>query len=501
VETSYFAATNQAKENRMGRFIGWVMLWIGMAGSVAAQQGNMNVSVFRTSATRARAEICWQIAPTILHYQRVNATDSLIAATYDTELRIYRDSTLVKTDRWATRTPPVLPRNAAYVNLLDAYNQNLPMGKYRVELQCTEPLAPSEGFTLTTSFEVDSPMMKMAAPQFLDTFYRTSKPAQVFVRNGWLALPLTADFAGDAQRNLNYYVEAYEPSNATSKKNNFRIQSTILKGQNPFGRFQQTDTCSFRNGLAAAYIRLPIAKLPSGNFVLLTQLTDASGTVVASSRRAFQRSNARPEADTIVGGADSIARGQKLDEYVRLENTFVQPYKPQQLKAMLRMIQPIAKPDEGVSIRALSQGADPNYIRTFIYTFFATRNPENPEDAWKKYADQVRTVNRLFNLGSRIGYETERGRVYLQYGPPTERVEVYQESGSRPYEVWRYDDIQHTGKSGSFLFFQPGTRLDDFLLLHSTAPGEAKNRVWRSGLYTNGPNERSRAETYFPERQ
>ncbi|RYD52261.1 MAG: GWxTD domain-containing protein [Sphingobacteriales bacterium] len=484
----------------MDRFMGWILLLL-LAERTAAQQGNMNVSVFRASATRARAEIYWQILPTVLHYQRVNTTDSLIAATYTTELRIYRDTTLVKTDRWVTRTPPVTPKNAAFVNLLDGYTQNLPVGSYRVELQCTEPLAPAESFTLTSAFQVDSPMLKMSPPQLLDTFYHISQPAKLFIRNGWLSLPLTVDFAGDDQRTLHYYVEAYELPALTGPKKPFRIQSTLLKGQAPFGRFQQTDTCSVQNGVAAAYISLPIAKLPSGNFILQTQLTDASGKIWASSRRAFQRSNAQPEADTIIGGADSVARGQKLDEYIRVENTFVQPYKPQQLKAMLKMIQPIAKPDEGVSIRALLQGADPTFIRTFIYSFFAARNPEDPESAWKKYADEVRTVNRLFNLGSRIGYETERGRVYLQYGPPTERVEVYQESGSRPYEVWRYDDVQHTGKSGSFLFFQPGTRLDDFLLLHSTAPGEAKNRVWRSGLYTNGPNERSRAETYFPERQ
>lgn len=184
-----------------------------------------------------------------------------------------------------------------------------------------------------------------------------------------------------------------------------------------------------------------------------------------------------------------------------ITKTFVQQYKPAQLRAILRMIQPIATPEEGLSIKVLSQqGADPGYTRTFVYNFFRTRNPKAPEAEWQAYSDQVRTVNRLFNLGGRTGYETERGRVYLQYGPPTERLTVYQEAGSRPYEIWRYDTLPKDEKGGRFLFFQPGGLLEDFLLLHSTAAGEQRNRSWRVGLYPQGTNERSRAESFFPER-
>ncbi len=474
-----------------------------VSGTAVAQQGNVNVSVFRASATRGKALICWQIEPTVLHYQRVNTTDSTIAASYETELRIYKDTTLVKTDRWLTKTPTVMPRQATSLNLLDGYVQSIPPGSYRVEIQCTEPLSLQTAFTLRKSFEVDTFTLKeMAQPQLLDTFYRSAESKGIFAQAGMMALPLSTDFLGDERPLLHFYTEAYERPEIRAAKKPLHMETVILKGSAPFGKLTRIDTCTFRNGVARLFSNMPLAKLPSGNFVLETKLTDANGKVWATSRRPFQRSNASPAPDTVtVAEMDSINKGQKLDAYVDISKTFVQGYKPQQLRAILRMIQPIAKPEEGLSIKALSaRGIDVEYIRTFLYTFFLTRNPKDADGEWRAYSEKVRTVNRLFNLGSRAGYETERGRVYLQYGPPTERTTIHQEAGSRPYEVWRYDGLAGSDKSGSFLFFQPGSQLDDYLLLHSTMPGEARNRAWRSGLYTNGTNERSRAEMLFPER-
>lgn len=487
----------------MGRFLGGLLLAALCGSQALAQQGNINVSVFRESATRGRADICWQIEPAALHYQRVNADDSLIGASYETTLRIYKDTTLVKTDRWLTRTPPALPRQAAALRLLDGYSQTVPPGKYRIELECTEPLSPQTTFTLLREFEVDTARLQaIAMPQLLDTFHNASESKNVFVRKGVLALPLVVDFLGDEKRFLHFYTEAYEIPEMRKAKKPFRVESTILRGDAPFGRFSQTDTCNFSGGIAPLLASVPIAKLPSGNFVLQIRLLDGQGKTWSVSKRPFQRSNALPEADTVVGAAvDSIIQAQKSSEYVDVTKTFVQLYKPAQLRAILRMIQPLANPEEGLSIKVLSQqGADPSYMRSFLYSFFQTRNPKNPEDEWKAYADKVRTVNRLFNLGGRAGYETDRGRIYLQYGPPTERITVYQEAGSRPYEIWRYDSLPTNEQGGRFLFFQPGGRLEDFLLLHSTAKGEQRNRAWRSGLYLNGVNERSRAETLFPER-
>ncbi len=484
-------------------FLGWLLPAVLLGSAATAQQGNVNVSVFRESAVRARAEICWQIEPAALRYQHVDTADSLIAATYETELRIYKDTTLVKTERWRTRTPAARPRQAARLNLLDGYSQTIPPGNYRVEVHCTDALAPEAAFTLQRSFEVDTQRLRtVAPPQLLDTFYAHTESGNVFVRNGVLALPLAIDFLGDEKPLLHFYIEAYERPEMQKAPRPFRLVSTILRGDAAFGRFSQTDSLIFRDGVGRCYSTLAVAKLPSGNFVLQTRLLDAKGKEWGVSARPFQRSNAAPEADTVVGAAlDSVLREQLPQEFVDITKTFVQAYKPVQLRAILRMIQPIATPEEGLSIKVLSgAGADVAYVRSFIYSFFRSRNPKDPAGEWKTYSDQVRAVNRLFNLGGRTGYESERGRVYLQYGPPAERIPVYQETGSRPYELWRYDTLPKDEKGGRFLFFQPGGPLEDFVLLHSTALGELRNRGWRMGLYPAGTNERARAETFFPER-
>ena len=94
--------------------------------------------------------------------------------------------------------------------------------------------------------------------------------------------------------------------------------------------------------------------------------------------------------------------------------------------------------------------------------------------------------------------------MYLRYGPPTDVVTVESENGSVPYEIWQYDVLTQPNHKeitdALFLFYKPNHGNSDFILLHSTVDGEAKNPDWRSYLYTNGDNQNSRAEQYIGNR-
>jgi GWxTD domain-containing protein len=42
-----------------------------------------------------------------------------------------------------------------------------------------------------------------------------------------------------------------------------------------------------------------------------------------------------------------------------------------------------------------------------------------------KYLEQVKKVNASYGNNLNMGYDTERGRVYLQYGPPNAIADSY----------------------------------------------------------------------------
>lgn len=87
-------------------------------------------------------------------------------------------------------------------------------------------------------------------------------------------------------------------------------------------------------------------------------------------------------------------------------------------------------------------------------------------------------VVKEFSTSIRKGYNTDRGRVYLQYGPPDNRTQMPHEPSAYPYEIWQYYKVK--GQSNRrFIFYNPDLVTNDFKLIHSDALGEIMNDQWQ----------------------
>ncbi len=64
-----------------------------------------------------------------------------------------------------------------------------------------------------------------------------------------------------------------------------------------------------------------------------------------------------------------------------------------------------------------------------------------------EYYRRVRYANRHFEVFGQDGWHSDRGRIYILYGPP-DSVEHQMDSQSRDYEIWRYNQLKRT-----FVFF------------------------------------------------
>jgi hypothetical protein len=118
----------------------------------------------------------------------------------------------------------------------------------------------------------------------------------------------------------------------------------------------------------------------------------------------------------------------------------------------------------------------------------------NPEGAWIKYKAEVDKVNANYGTQIMRGYQTDRGRVYLQYGPPDQIVPMNNEPSSYPYEIWQYytirgnatDDVnnpQNTTQSNRrFVFANFDLVTNNYQLIHSDARGEVRDDRWKVRL-------------------
>ncbi|MBA3971770.1 MAG: GWxTD domain-containing protein, partial [Bacteroidetes bacterium] len=83
----------------------------------------------------------------------------------------------------------------------------------------------------------------------------------------------------------------------------------------------------------------------------------------------------------------------------------------------------------------------------------------------------------------------DRGRVYLQYGPPDIRTKYSTDPNSYPYEMWEYYSLvdktqaltnpNNRQSNKMFVFYDPDLVTNRYTLIHSEGRGEISNTRWK----------------------
>jgi GWxTD domain-containing protein len=109
----------------------------------------------------------------------------------------------------------------------------------------------------------------------------------------------------------------------------------------------------------------------------------------------------------------------------------------------------------------------------FLLQFWKSKDPtpDTPENEFMlKHFQRIDYCEKHF----RNGINSDRGRVYIQYGPPVDIKRSVSTLGySRPVEIWTYSIEGRV----EFVFVDR-TNDDNFVLMHSTHPNEISNPGW-----------------------
>lgn len=445
-------------------------------------------------------EVYWQIAPNSLHF--TEPVKGNIVAKVRTDISFTDEyGILMKEDHYIMQTADASTIELARAqNILELQRYDLTPGKYKIKVQLTELIDTNSNYSFTDTFTISPRNEKPAFStlQLLDTAF-ASNIESMFNKNGRIQLPLCANFADENRKTLFYYAELYFPKATMQQGVEYTITTSISKKpfESTLYQLQHTDTVK-KDGTTPVAGKFRIDVLPTGNYYMNISMK-ADGTTQCSRTLFFQRVNPKPVKLNI----DTSKKGTEFQDMqvVDLSTTFVDKYTLPQVRAILKMLYPIATPIEKQSIEAFLDRPDFTYMRYFIYNFWKSRNPANPKEGWEEYSQKVKEVNKQFSVSGVPGYETERGLIYLKYGKPDEMVEVQNEQGVQPYEIWTYNVLPQQSSGGMMMFYRPGFMIGDYRMLHSNIKGEIRNTNWRSVLYQTGTANKamnSRAEQYFP---
>lgn len=219
--------------------------------------------------------------------------------------------------------------------------------------------------------------------------------------------------------------------------------------------------------------KVDINTLPTGKYALNYTLLSRSLSELSTQQYVFERSN-------------------DLDIPWTVENMVIDPafqasITDDSVAYYLESLIPIAKPAEIKNIISVLKLKDREQERRHIQAFWLKTAPNSAYDSWLKYKEQVQLVERLYSNNFQEGFETDRGRVYLQYGAPTNIVQRETSPTEYPYEIWQYNKI---GKFSNkrFVFYNPDLVNNAYRLLHSDMIGELKNPSWPQTLSKRNTN-------------
>ena len=121
-------------------------------------------------------------------------------------------------------------------------------------------------------------------------------------------------------------------------------------------------------------------------------------------------------------------------------------------------------------------GAEPK--ANFLFNFWKTRN-EDPTSGHtlKGFYAGLDYVNANFKTMFKPGWKTDRGKIYLKYGPPSRIDNTGQfKVDSKPYLIWYDDEIE----GGVAFDFVDENNYNDFKLENSTERNELHDTNWKT---------------------
>lgn len=358
-------------------------------------------------------------------------------------------------------------------NFIDQQRIAIPNGTYDFEIQLSDKNKSAAAMPYNQNITVDFPADKPAFSgiELVKSFTKAATPT-VLTKSGYDLVPYTYTFYPDNESKIVFYSELYNMGKIGLQDQKFLLIYYIesFESNVKLGSYVRSkkETVKDVNVLLS---EISIPNLPSGNYNLVVEARNQQNEIVCSKKLFFQRMN--PTAQVALTDLGATEIGNTFAERITNADT---------LREYANSTYPIANGLEKAFIRVPLKRADVKTIQQFLYSFWLNRDQNNPERAFVTYKEQVYKVQVNFGTPVKKGYQTDRGRVYLQYGPPNTRSTQYNEPSNYPYEIWQYYTLNNNQSNKKFVFYSQDMVTSDFTLLHSDAIGEIINPRWKIDL-------------------
>lgn len=406
-----------------------------------------------------------------MHFQYVGYTISYQAKDNDlvgevaVMIDISQDGKVVLNDAYRLSTPLMI--DGIVEDFYDIKRFALPPGKYQCSLELLD--LNSTSTSIKTSFDIVVEEFSDALSVSDILIAESASPADevsTFFKSGYDIIPRISTFYPTELNALPVYFEVYNSEQLDDSL--FSIRQQLINGETEqlIGEYTRVTTHRVAS-VVPVFKTIDLVNLPTGKYLLDMTVLDRNSNELSSQYYEFERSN---DAELVINTSDLV-----LDPHFQLSIS------DDSVGYYLASLVPISKPGQVRTILSTLRTRDKAKARRLIQAIWKQTDPMNPYEAWMRYKEQVQYVERAFKTHFQPGFETDRGRVYLQYGAPDRIMDREISASEYPYEMWEYNKIGiYSNKK--FIFYNPDLVHNTYKLLHSDMIGELRNPRWQYEL-------------------
>ncbi len=375
------------------------------------------------------------------------------------EEAVYADKFIMKVGSWIDTL--LENRNALYI---DARRLRLPAGLYTLEITAQDKHQRPRPQTVRaiTQFEVPSSLTGFGYSDLLFARRIAAASGASYQRHGLFMEPLISGGVVVDPDTLAVFGEIYHVDSLVEGPYFLRLRIVDAQRAVPVEGLTFARRPKKPGAFEAFAFTFPATPLQSGIYLVQTELCNNDGEVLATWYRRL----------TVLSTREPLVEASET-EYDAQYN-----FPEKKLDELLSGMAYLATPTEKSFLKTLTSFPEK---KRFFVAFWKKRQGQPGTLSFKEFLYRFEYAQQHFKSSLRPGYKTDRGRVFIQYGPPNDMQFWLNEPDKYPYMIWTYNQIG-SQSNVFFVFYDPDLITGEFPLLHSNKIGELQNRNWRAFL-------------------
>jgi GWxTD domain-containing protein len=425
-------------------------------------------SVFKNTGTKSTVELYFSVNQRDLHY--VKGENNFVGQA-NIEVSIFdKNKNIVVFDDFYGLQSKVNDTNKSNLNnkLIGQQNFTLSNGEYLFKLIGSDFNNRENCDTLYLDIKAnafDSTKTEMSDIQVASFIEKTDDKKSIFYKNGLEVTPNPDALFGMNLKTVYYYIEIYSiGKNFSGDKISFVTSISDLSNN----IIKQNSKIEKRTSNAFIEIgNIDVDSLEKGTYLLTVKLLDeSSGLSIEKEKKFFVYNKTK----------NGVSEQSDDKNYLKSEYQTMTDEKINDEFEKSTYIRTSSETSEFKKLKSLDEK------RKYMYFFWKKRNPNLlslVNDYKIQYFKNIDEANNLYKQGFMDGWKTDRGRIYVTYGRPSEVENHTNEAESKGYEIWTFESVQG-GAICVFAERELGSGL--YYLIHSTIRGEFRDDDWKTKI-------------------